>query len=240
LSTHPNGQGAILGILATLAMADLIFRFLFSRVVLLTLFTFILAGLLLSGSITGALTFAVGLIAVVLKRSVSPRTLMYVVFGALMFVFASLQLASSPNEPLTPLARVDSASGQTGESTFESRLETIRFARGAIADNPIVGVGLDDQSSGTFDGATAVHNMEVLAWFEGGILFFGGILLAISWVAALLWRSRGEQNREAQLLAPTCVAAFFVAQTGPVLYDRFLWIGPVLLASTATRLVAHR
>lgn len=224
LNGQPNGQGGTLAIAATLCFAAINFGI--RRRLAIISVILIVSGLFLAASITGIIATTLGLL-VLLMRIRNFKMMAFVgvlaVAGPRLLEFIQSQFPTL----VTPFDRVQSATGQTGISTVALRAETINHAMEHLAESPFIGRGFTLEAAGTYDGFTAAHNMEVLAWYQGGLLMLAGVVLVA--VAALRWGwRRGQSPLIEALFAATCVALFF-AQTGPSLFDRYVWLTPMLL-----------
>ena len=83
---------------------------------------------------------------------------------ALVFV------AGATGDPVERIKRVTSAeeaAAGTGGSVY-TRLEGYDEAWSRIAEQPLIGVGLDEASSVAVLGPKAVHNMLINQWFTAG------------------------------------------------------------------------
>jgi O-antigen ligase len=230
LGGHANGQGGCLAVALVLCLAAALARY--RRVGALVATVLVSAGLLLTASITGILTAVVGLV-VLLWRARSPRSALRGILGVSAAGLALVILRRAFPAVVTPFDRYESAIGVGGTSTVGQRMETIRFAWGRISESPFAGIGFGE-GGGTYNGVTQAHNMLVLSWYQGGILLLLAVVVMSVTVLAVGARVRGDVGTA--LLAAT-VAAFFFAQTGPSLYDRFVWFPAVLLLAAAA---AHR
>jgi len=118
-------------------------------------------------------------------------------------------------------------------------LETFATALQHIARSPLIGVGLDDESSQVTIRNTLkfkVHNSILLLWFSSGILGFLGIIL-------IYWKSFGLavcQIRASALhpqatdhlgLAAATIGFILVDMTQPGVYQRQKWLVFALLYS---------
>lgn len=230
LNGHPNGQGGALAIALTLCVAALIHgRRRPTAAVSAIILTF---GLLLSASITAMISAIIGFVMVLLlaRRArmlvvgLAVAVLAFVLYEVLVFVFPGL---------VTPVDRIPSATGVTGISTVDIRWRTVEFALAAIAREPFLGAGFAD-GGGTFNGETAVHNMVLLAWYQGGALLAAAVTCVI--IAALICVVRIIRGPLTEALAAATVASLFFALTGPSLYDRYAWV-PVVLLLCAARIM---
>lgn len=233
LNGQPNGQAGMLAVAFTIAVAAIGYGVKLRFKWMLALLC--MAGIMLSASITGLIAATLGIVFVLLRLG-KVRTL----FGAAFAIGAGIGLYSMVTAAIpglvTPLDRISSATGQTGISTLDLRLLTIDYAIDAIKSNPLSGVGFGHGAEGTYDGRTAVHNMEVLAWYQGGPFMLLAIVLAVAFFLRVGWKRSDFPHQE--LLFSAFVVALFFAQTGPTLFDRFLWV-PAALMIVARQLRAE-
>lgn len=224
LNGHPNGQGGTLAIAFTISAAALIYRKRWGMASCALVMTTI--GILLSGSISGTIMAILGLLVVVVRGHNNRAVALIVIFAAPAWALTRA-FQQAQTGVLTPFQRVSSATGQTGVNTLDLRLQTIDSAWQQIVANPWQGVGLAPTEGGTYNGVTPAHNMEVLAWYQGGPLMLLGVIIATLIGLAFLWRRTGDPLSEMLFAAVVCGLAF--AQTGPALFDRYIWM-PVVLA----------
>lgn len=223
LGIHPNGQGGVLAIGLVLCIAAVLYGV--NRPVALALASVLLVGLMLCASITGVLAAVVGFLVVVVRAGRIRIAVAAAAISAAVCVGYWALKSAFPNL-VTPIDRIDSATGLTGTSTVDSRFDTIGFAWNAISHNPFVGVGFAG-AGGTFDGTTATHNMMVLAWYQGGLILFVAVCVVVTFALVAGWKRTGSALVEGAFAAT--VSAVFFAQTGPSLYDRYVWLPVVIL-----------
>lgn len=188
-------------------------------------------GLVLCGSVTGMMCASAGLVLVLILSRMSS----VLIFGASTVIAGLAAIVLNLNTLVpgatSPLTRLEDTTGNgSGESTLQSRLESDIFALDGIAREPFLGVGLDSASGGTFDGVTLTHNMFLLAWFQGGLMF----VLAL--VTVILFASQQLRSVPRHFAAPTkvglvasLISALLFSMTGPVLFERWFWL-PIILA----------
>jgi O-antigen ligase len=198
---------------------------------------FITTGLVLSGSVTGMLAAVVGVTVLVVRGNAGARALVGLAIVAVAFFVGEHFLGHGS---LTPLQRLQQATGGptiNGQDSFSQRLSTWGFAWSYIASDPIVGRGLDAASGLTNGGIFTIHNLFLLAWFQGGLATLAGVVTAVAWAVREGWR------RSSQVLIELPFAAFIgaitYAMTGPVLFDRFFWF-PALMILAVHQLDTRR
>lgn len=229
LQNHANGQGGVLAVAVPMAMA-LLWRRKYRPIAALCLLASV-TGLVLCGSVTGMISAVVGAMLVLIMGR---KSFMFVMISAaaivgLAFLVVNLNYIV-PGAP-SPLTRLEDTTGNgSGESTLKARLESDLYALGAIAREPFLGVGLDGTSGGTFNGVTLTHNMLLLAWFQGGLLFVVALLVVLLFTACQLKKiPKDEMTGPTRVgLIASFVAAFSFSMTGPVLFERWFWL-PVVL-----------
>lgn len=224
LNGHPNGQGGTLAIAFTISAAALIYRKSSGMASCALVLTTI--GILLSGSVTGTIVALLGPLVVVVRGQRNRAVALMIIFAGPVWILTST-FQQAQTGVLTPFQRISSAMGQPGANTLDLRLQTIDFAWQQIVAHPLQGVGLAPAEGGTYDGVTQAHNMEVLAWYQGGPLMLLGVIIAVLAGLAFVWRRTGDPLSEMLFAAVVCGLAF--AQTGPALFDRYIWM-PVVLA----------
>lgn len=234
LTQHVNDLGGLTGIaLVPALMIATRSRRLIGTILGYGVLLVIGVGLVLSGSVGGMLAACVGCLAWVawVKGSLRSMLLLIAILAAAIFILSS----KSSVQILSPLERVArvTAPSQDPNATFWSRVQIDGLALAAIANNPLVGVGLDQESSVT-EAGFQVHNSLLGAWYEAGILGFGGLaalligILAFGRVVSVSARSGDEWAMAVALLASSLAWIVF-GMGAPVLYKRFGWLGAALL-----------
>jgi len=227
LTQHVNDQGAVLAAAFPMAVGSTMHstrRSIF-RIALILSIALIAIGLLSSGSVSGMLGAAVGIVVLTLRARSLGKTLVGVLIVGGAFLIGSHFLAHGS---LNPLQRFDQATGGgsiAGQDTASTRIQTWEIAWHRIIQNPLVGAGLDPNSELTVDGFSA-HNILLLAWSQGGLFTFIGILAAVSYSVRRGWSRTGDGLMEVAFAGVAAAIAY--AMTGPVLFDRFFWF-PVIL-----------
>jgi O-antigen ligase len=207
----------------------------------------IAAGLLLSGSVGGLIAATVATMVWLALRGVSLRIL---VSGAAVAASAVLLMSATGStnspSPIDRIERVTSAeeAGAGTGGTIYTRIEGYSLAWSRILEQPLVGVGLDLESSEAELGRHTVHNLILGPWFTAGVLGLVGIVMLI--VGALrtglrVLRTTPPQSRSftAALLA-SLVAFVEHAMGEPILFVRYGWFPTALLiALNAQQIRAH-
>jgi O-antigen ligase len=197
-------------------------------------------GLVLSGSITGLLAAAVGIMVAALlgRRKLS--------FGiaALVIVLAIFVIwnVSTAEDAASLSERISAVSGQTG--TVAARFDGFELAGDRIAENPFVGVGFGPDP--LFSGgelSDLIHNAFLNTWYQGGLLsLLGLVLISLSALRAGIEAAVAAENEGERVLAGSLVGSFAVYLAfglgQPTLYVRYGWVPVALLL--ALRAVQRR
>jgi O-antigen ligase len=191
----------------------------------------IAAGLVLSGSLSAMIAGATSGLVWLALISVKARTAVLVAGIGL----GTILLLSAPQSAqiLSPLQRFDKATGTGADGTFWSRMTINQDAWGTIQRNPLVGVGLDSESSLTEVGAQ-VHNSLLGVWYEAGILGFAGLGILLAATIAYARRTAvGARTVQEWMVVVTLLCSFLAwiifGMGNPVVYRRYGWIGAVLI-----------
>lgn len=189
------------------------------------------AGLVLSGSVSGMVSLAFAGIVMVGRHGVRIRRLVpAVAAGVIVFVLVQSRLAATGS--LTPFQRLFQVTGRNADraslETGESRLELARIAWRQIQQSPIVGRGFVPVDSRLIDDL-AVHNVILAAWHGGGLIMVIGVALPIVVAFRRGWLRTDNLATEGLFLALTAVTVF--AFTGPSVYNRYFWLPVVLVIS---------
>ena len=127
----------------------------------------------------------------------------------------------------------EAAAGTGG--TLYTRLDGYDEAWSRIAEQPLIGVGLDEQSSQAVLGPKLVHNMLINQWFTAGILGLLGLLMIIWGVVVTGVRLVRESTDDVRVLSTAFIAsllAFVVFGMGePILFVRYGWFPAALLVA---------
>jgi O-antigen/teichoic acid export membrane protein/O-antigen ligase len=201
---------------------------------------FVLAGLVLSGSI-GAMIAALVAVFVwfALQRSSRRSLLPFVVMVAAVLALTTVQ--SIRGDP-TPLARfhhvTETAPGDAGAGSLERRRATYRVAATAIERDPFLGVGLDlvsvTKPFGVVSYEYDVHNLVIGTWYKAGLFGLIGMLMAVFAVLRVGWTAILDSRTDSQGVVVAALLSSFVAfvvfaMGAPVLFSRYGWIPAALL-----------
>jgi O-antigen ligase len=191
----------------------------------------VMAGLVLSAAVLGLLVAMVSLAVWLVAGQMRVRLLVLagLVLGAALWIQHRADVAS----PFARIAVVTDAGGDMSHATLWARVTLLQAAWESIERQPFIGVGLDFEYSRVWTG-NQVHNAVVGAWFQGGILSFVGMVLALSSVALVGFQvlRNARTQREA-----VCAVALFASLMGfltfsmgePILYQRYTWFPVALL-----------
>jgi hypothetical protein len=197
-------------------------------------------GLVLSGSVSGLLSTAIGFTLLAVTGVLKPRAVIgsILAFAAVLAVSVVIQTDSGALNPIQRILQTTGNSADNRYNTAGSRLSTYTEALRKFVENPIIGNGLDPNST-IADGIYPAHNLFLAAAFEGGVLLAIGVFLAVlrAFGAGVLQRIR-VQPAVATTVALVVTELVF-AMTAPSLYNRYLWI-PVALLATAGAITSAR
>ncbi len=192
LNGHPNGQGGALAIAVTFCLAALVYGVM--RKSASVVLAVVLIGLMLSASITAFVAALLGFVLILMRARRFRIVIGGVIVGACAIALYDLLRNVFPTA-LTPFDRILSATGVTGESTVGQRLATIQYALDWLKEHPFAGVGFAG-GGGTFDGRTQVHNMLILAYYQGGPLVLVAVLIVAIAGIGTAWRRSGTAVAE--------------------------------------------
>jgi O-antigen ligase len=192
----------------------------------------IVFGLLLSASVSAILAALAAVFVLLVLRRVNLRKVITGVVVIVAIYVASIGLLGATN----PIGRFQSTVGNSSSvNTGTLRVSTYKAAWHGIAEDPLVGHGLDQVSGAVYfdiySGAVyAPHNFILILWYQGGFLFLLGSLMA---VFVALWRVFRLRRRDptGDIIFAGGVASLAYAQTAPVIFQTYFWL-PFVLAMT--------
>ncbi|MEX5256853.1 hypothetical protein [Kocuria arenosa] len=192
-----------------------------------------LAGLILSGSVSGMISALIGILGLLVWHRLSlPKALGIGVVLAGAAAWA-ITLMSSTENALTPTERYAQVTGATGTgNTTASRWDSIEAGLRGFVDSTFIGVGLEPAASFTATGLPA-HNFLVASLFQGGALFTVGVCLVIYRAIRRGLRLGWVSSAHATLGAGMITALAFT-MTAPSVYNRYFWV-PLAFAVLASR-----
>jgi O-antigen ligase len=193
-------------------------------------------GLLMSGSVGGLLATVCAVTFWIAIRGVTQQTalrLATVVVAGLVLVVTT-GATGDPIERVERVTSAEEAAAGTGGSLY-TRLDGYREAWSRISEQPLIGVGLDEQSSVEVLGPKLVHNMLINQWFTAGILGLIGIVALIAGVvltgARIVRSSTGELRALSSALLAALVAFVVFGMGEPILFVRYGWFPAALLVA---------
>lgn len=233
LSLHPNALGAMAAVvmLPTLVLM-LDARSAVSRSWLAVAFILIVAGLGISGSISGA----AAAIASLLVGLIAQRTTVAVAIALLAAVAIGGYAVHSGNAETTQIGRFSVATSQNaayGQGSLSSRVDVYDQAWTTIKEHPVIGRGLDPDSAAIYTSTTGrehlVHNLFLGTWYESGLLGLMGVLLIIGAICLESWRNViRAASAQAQLLSigllGGVVGMVAVSMAEPIRDQRFVLV----------------
>ena len=194
------------------------------------------AGILLSGSVGGFLTAAVSTVVWLALRGVSQR--LVISFGAVVgavFVLMSVSGSTLGPAPIERFQRVTSQERAPSgdEGSLFTRVDGYRDAWARIREDPLIGVGLDEESNTQVLEGHLVHNIIVNPWFSAGLagvigivtIIFAGFAIARS----VLRNAAFEDMRLASAMLASYVAFVVFAMAEPILFVRYGWFPVAML-----------
>lgn len=192
-----------------------------------------IAGLILSGSVSGMLATGLGTLVILALRGVSVGRIFLVAVAAGVGLYWATGTIGSTANALSPSERVLQVLGITGSeeslNTTSSRWETDLLGWQGFLHAPLTGVGLDAQSSIVTE-TLSVHNFLLAAMYQGGAIFSLGLVVAIVTGIRQGWRHRSDDSISVAILAMTAATLVF-SMTAPSFYNRYFWIPLALLAA---------
>jgi O-antigen ligase len=200
----------------------------------------IAAGLVLSASVAAMLAGLVAILVWVIAPGVRAPGRMAVIVALGFTLIAVTFAAGTVTSPSERLQEVTSTSGT--ESTSGSggiRIRTINRALPRIADDPVVGTGLDVGggvvtiiSQGTSI-PQQVHGAPVAVWYQAGLFGLLGLLVITVVLLKEAWRSLAT-NDQTDLLIGLAISGAFIAfivyaLSSPFFYQQYGWFSGVVL-----------
>jgi O-antigen ligase len=210
----------------------------------------ILAGLVLSVSLSSlialgiaAAVWAIGFLHLSIIRKPAVAISILVTTITLGWILRNQSVRHIP----TFVDRIENLSDRSGNGqTVYERVRTYKAAWRYIRQSPLIGVGLDPQSSKA-DENRGVHNMILLQWYEGGIISALGILTIFGLVWSVIWRTALDSvsYREFRLsisILFSFVAFFVYAMSTSEAHHRDAWmfaVLPLVMEALRRRRLAH-
>jgi len=227
LSEHPNTLGYLSCLAVLISLQFLLTARRFRLLAFASLGANIIA-LIASGSVSAMMALAIGLAVLIIsmrdhitKMAIGAAACVVILWllGRFSGIFAHLP---------SVIGRYGQVTGQTESlSSWEMRTLTYDFAWRRILRDPIFGVGLNADYSGTYNGITVTHSVLLRAWYQGGV--FLAIAMGFIVIAVLIVVLRAMITKEHGGEASVLVAIFAVALTSALFEQRHFWL-PVLVA----------
>lgn len=195
-------------------------------------FMFGLAGLILSGSVSGMMASVVGGLALLIWHRLSLLKTALVSVAVIATAAWALSLMGSTEAALTPTERFQQVTGASGRgNTSQSRWDSIVAGWNGFTESAFIGVGLEPAASFTVTGLPA-HNIVIAALFQGGLLFTVGLCMVAYRAARLSLRQGWAGGLHAAAAAGFVTAGVF-AMTAPSFYNRYFWLPLALVLITS-------
>lgn len=230
-----NDLGGLCGVAAVpAAMLVTVARGFLPRLASLTALFLIVAGLLLSNSVTAMLAAVVaGVVWIAIAR---PDLRLLVPVAAAVLLLSAFA-AGNNRYWESPLDRLETSSSRSGssESTLFTRVDSYEAAWETIQESPLVGVGLAREAPNTATGS-GVHNMFLATWFQAGLIGLIGLVLVVAAALTMGWRAvvaavDASERRTATALFAAMIAFLVFGQGQEVLFQRYGWIPVALIAA---------
>lgn len=232
-AVHVSDTGGITSLAVVYGSGLLLSR---RRVAGVLVFAAGLAGLILSGSVSGMIAAGAGLLMLLVWHRVHPVKLALLAIAVYFTGRWALQAMAASENSLSPMERLLQVTGATATSreanTSSTRWESILAGWDGFTGHPIIGAGLEPDAAATF-GELPAHNIAVAALYQGGALFALGVGIVI-WCAARPLLRRPAPGL-AMVIAAGTVTALVFAMTAPSFYNRYFWL-PVALSLVAFRM----
>ncbi|HEX3841967.1 MAG TPA: O-antigen ligase family protein [Acidimicrobiales bacterium] len=193
-------------------------------------------GLVLSASVSAILSALAAVFVLLVLRKVNLRKVLTAVLVVVIVYVGGVSVLGSGNKSLDPLTKFNSTIGNgTTSNTASLRIDTYKSAWHGIVEDPVFGHGLDLYSGIVFyDIYLGVgyppHNLILIMWYQGGILFLIGSLIA---VGAAFRRVSGPGRRDPtrDIIFAGAIASLVYSMTAPVIFQTYFWL-PFVLAMT--------
>lgn len=229
LAYHPNVLG-LMAALAVLVLLDLIRRRAINRLVLFIALAINGFALILTASLSSALTLAAGLAFFLVRLSGRARVI--AILGAIAVVLMGLVASGWNLVTLLPDAFSERVSDVTAAEdgdvgSLVIRFQTYEWAWASISSDPLVGVGMDASNQGTITDSLVVHNYLLRGWYQGGVLLFAALVSLSVGLVSLAVRSMKFTDYTAP--AAVVMALLVFAMTSAFYTQSSYWL-PILIA----------
>jgi hypothetical protein len=204
----------------------------------------VVAGLVLSVSVTAMLASFVGIVIWTIAPVVRAPARLAVVIG---LAFAVMTVTLVGGRVISPTDRIQTVTGSSGSGSgsVDARLKTVQRAFTRIQQDPVIGAGFDkaggvvtviNKGSNT---QIQVHSAPVAAWYEAGILGLIGLLVVAATLAKTAWRSVTHGVRDDMLIGVAIFAAgiawVVIAVTSPLNFQQYGWFAAVMAVALSAR-----
>jgi O-antigen ligase len=244
LAKSPDDTGALLALGLTFAVGLALHPAVRRRWLYVGCIAAIATGLIMTGSVSGMLCGLAGAAVVVVRHGVKLKQVLAVLLLLVVVYVAGTAIQGSNGKSLDPIARFHAATG-TGSTnnSVGAREGTWKNSWSGIVHSPIVGHGLDVESSLVYldpnvNTQYPTHNVVLMAWYQGGILFLAGDVVCIC-AAISRMRRNGTMDATKNVLFAGGVAVILFAMQAPVMFDRYFWF-PFVLAMTLPEAALRR
>jgi hypothetical protein len=248
LTDHPNDLGGVCAIALVPALMLATNRLPWhrgaagslSRLPRWIILALVAAGLVLSASVAAMLAGLIAILIWVIAPGVRAPGRMAVIAALGFTLIAVTFAAGTVTSPTERLQEVTSTSGtQSTSGSGGIRIRTIKRALPRIADDPIVGTGLDVGggvvtiiSQGTSI-PQQVHGAPVAVWYQAGIFGLMGLLVIVAVYLREAWRSLATDNQTDLLIGLAIFGSFIAflvyALSSPFFYQQYGWFSGVVL-----------
>jgi O-antigen ligase len=263
---HPNEQAMFLSVVFPLAFSRFLLSFnnhFFDTLLQFITITILGVALFLTGSVSGYISVAISslicflwFIVIVTKtdqffRNLTSRVLLGL-FVIIVFILATFNSNIGNRFIRSEFIQQSPFSGFISRSfdrvvttTAISRWDDYRLGFNYISSNPIIGAGMDQSGTGTFDNNQmvtylAIHNTILQSWVAGGLLTFLGTILVYFHVMnyslrALYLAMKTKTFSILVGLSASSIGFAFMDMTSSNIYQRVKWIIFAALLGLITR-----
>ena len=197
----------------------------------------------MTGSVSGMLCGLAGVAVVVVRHGVKLKQVLAVLL-LLVVVYVAGRRSRAPTGRASTRSPASSGDGDgSTNNSVGAREGTWKNSWSGIVHSPVVGHGLDVESSLVYldpnvNTQYPTHNVILMAWYQGGILFLAGDVVCIC-AAFSRMRSNGTMDATKNVLFAGGVAVILFAMQAPVMFDRYFWF-PFVLAMTLPEAALRR
>jgi O-antigen/teichoic acid export membrane protein/O-antigen ligase len=198
------------------------------------LLSLVAAGLLLSGSVGSIIAASVA--AAVWFGAHRTRVSRLVALAAITVAAITIyttQISEQTPSSIERITHLGSGSPDDPNLTLDDRIQTYRAAINRVEQNPIVGVGLNRDTTAASEW---VHNIFLGTWYTTGLLGLVGMTLIFvasgraAWWSMLSARSVEERGL-ALALSGSFIAFLVFVMSEPALFIRYGWVSVALVCT---------